>query len=159
MDNIVARRNLTKVTDAFPRGGCSAQLRLMPPEDVLLREYSNVRTAQFKSRAQRSRGNEHRLFCRCTILTQYNSRNLPSRQHIAHKIRPLHAARKNEYPRPIRKIAAQLPLKQGKLTLECRHWHHFKADQGGGCTGGKGTAHECGKDFMPCRSRCSEIFP
>ena len=131
----------------------------MPPENILLREYGNVRRTQFESGTQCTRGNCNSLPALLPLSADKNGRDLPPRQHIAHDIRTLHAARKDKHLNPVRKITAQLALEQCKLPLERRHRHHLKADA---CRRGarrEGPAHQCSKDLMP-RCPCgNQILP
>ena len=50
MHHVVAGRNLSKVTDAFPRRRRTAQPCLMTAEDILLRQDGCARRAQLKAR-------------------------------------------------------------------------------------------------------------
>ena len=159
MDNVVAGCDLTEVADALPCRRCAPQLCLVATKDILLRKNRNLRRAQFKARAQCPRGHDYRIPDLLALPAKNNCRDLPSRQHIADEIRPLHAACEDKHSCPIRKITAQFALKEGELTLKCRHRHHVEADKGRRCTGGIGAAHQCGKHFVSRRARHNQLLP
>ena len=151
MDNVVAGRNLAKVTDALPCRRCAPQLCLVAAEDILLRKDGNLRCAQLKTRTQRTRCDGDGFLCLLALPAQDDGGDLPPHQHIADGIRTLHAAREHKHLRPIHKITAQLALEQGELPLKRRHRHHLKVDERRRYTVGIGAAHQRGKELMPCR--------
>ena len=159
MDDVVAGCNLAKVANALPRRCRTAQLCLVPSEDILLREHGDPRRTQLKARAQTARSNGDSTVLGIALPAHEDGGELPSHQHVADEICPLHPAREYEHLHSIRQIAAQLTLKKVELPSECRHGHHLKCDEIGGGARGKGAAHQRGK-YLVARHACrNDLLP
>ena len=142
VNNVVARRDLSKMANAVACGCHAVQLCFMPSENVLFREDSNMRCAQLKARAQCPGCNADCAILRIPFFAQDDRREIPSGEHLADQIRPFSAACEHQYARFIRKIAAQFALEQGKLPLKRRHRHHLKANESRRRTGRNRAVHQ-----------------
>ena len=159
MHNVIAGRNLTEMPNAFARARTAAQLCLVPPKDVLLGEDDDIRCRQLKACAQRSARSRDLSRRRCRLPPEERRRQPPSCEHIADDVCPFAPTRQHEDARLLRKVAAQLALKERELPPERRHRHHLKRDERTRRTGGQFAAHEGDEQLMSRSPLRDEFLP